>query len=161
MTDPAPLKCYDRYKPLHHALQVDGFSSQGILCGILLPVKRRCRIPECSPQVFKVSVVWCAGVLKVQGLMPPRCSMFDTPGVPHGHQLSSRLCAEEVQKTPANPPTFPLSFDTSSLAANAYATAHAFKCACGHAQDQEVISVSSSHVWYLGGSLQNPNTHMP
>ena len=30
------------------------------------------------------------------GLMPPRCKMFDTPGVPHAHQLSSRLNPEEV-----------------------------------------------------------------
>ena len=37
-----------------------------------------------------------AGMLKVPGLMPPRCKMFDTPGVPHAHQLSSRLNSEEV-----------------------------------------------------------------
>ena len=37
-----------------------------------------------------------AGLLKVPGLMPPRCKMFDTPGVPHAHQLSSRLDPEEV-----------------------------------------------------------------
>ena len=38
-----------------------------------------------------------AGMLKVPGLMPPRCNMFDTPGVPHDFQLSSRLSPEEVQ----------------------------------------------------------------
>ena len=38
-----------------------------------------------------------AGVLKVQGLMPARCSMFDTPGVRHGHQLTSRLGSEEAR----------------------------------------------------------------
>lgn len=37
-----------------------------------------------------------AGVLKVDGLMPPRCSMFDTPGVPHHHQLAAVLTPEEV-----------------------------------------------------------------
>ena len=37
-----------------------------------------------------------AGLLKVPGLMPPKCNMFDTPGVPHDFQLSSRLSAEEV-----------------------------------------------------------------
>ena len=49
-------------------------------------------------------VVGLAGVLKVQGLMPPRCSMFDTPGVPHAHQLSSRLGAEEVHTAYAGCP---------------------------------------------------------
>lgn len=39
----------------------------------------------------------CAGMLKVPGLMPPRCNMFDTPGVPHDFQLSSRLSADEVR----------------------------------------------------------------
>ncbi|CAL8464068.1 g3603 [Coccomyxa elongata] len=37
------------------------------------------------------------GMLKVPGLMPPRCNMFDTPGVPHNFQLSSRLSPEEVK----------------------------------------------------------------
>ncbi|CAL5226853.1 g9719 [Coccomyxa viridis] len=37
------------------------------------------------------------GMLKVPGLMPARCKMFDTPGVPHAHQLSSRLNPEEVK----------------------------------------------------------------
>ncbi|EIE24775.1 hypothetical protein COCSUDRAFT_10321, partial [Coccomyxa subellipsoidea C-169] len=37
------------------------------------------------------------GMLKVPGLMPPRCNMFDTPGVPHDFQLSSRLSADEVK----------------------------------------------------------------
>ena len=40
-----------------------------------------------------------AGMLKVPGLMPPRCKMFDTPGVPHAHQLSSRLNSEEVSSS--------------------------------------------------------------
>ncbi|KAK9814077.1 hypothetical protein WJX72_000361 [[Myrmecia] bisecta] len=37
------------------------------------------------------------GLLRVDGLMPPRCKMFDTPGVPHSYQLSSRLSPEEVR----------------------------------------------------------------
>ena len=37
-----------------------------------------------------------AGLIRVPGLMPPRCKMFDTPGVPHAFQLSSRLGPEEV-----------------------------------------------------------------
>lgn len=41
-------------------------------------------------------LLYCAGVLRVNGLMPPRCRMFDTPGVPHSHQLASVLTAEEV-----------------------------------------------------------------
>lgn len=37
-----------------------------------------------------------AGMLKVEGLMPARCGMFDTPGVPHSHQLAAKLDPEEV-----------------------------------------------------------------
>lgn len=37
-----------------------------------------------------------AGMLKVAGVMPPKCKMFDTPGVPHKFQLTSRLSADEV-----------------------------------------------------------------
>lgn len=31
------------------------------------------------------------------GVMPPKCKMFDTPGVPHKFQLTSRLQADEVR----------------------------------------------------------------
>jgi hypothetical protein len=37
-----------------------------------------------------------AGMLRVPGVMPPKCKMFDTPGVPHNFQLTSRLTADEV-----------------------------------------------------------------
>ncbi len=37
-----------------------------------------------------------AGMLKVEGLLPKRCRMFDTPGVPHPFQLHARLRPEEV-----------------------------------------------------------------
>lgn len=37
------------------------------------------------------------GMLKVEGLMPGRCMMFDTPGVPHPHQLTSMLQPDEVK----------------------------------------------------------------
>lgn len=37
------------------------------------------------------------GMLKVEGLMPERCMMFDTPGVPHAHQLTSMLQPDEVK----------------------------------------------------------------
>ena len=36
-------------------------------------------------------------MLKVEGLMPAKCGMFDTPGVPHKHQLAAHLDPEEVQ----------------------------------------------------------------
>ena len=38
-----------------------------------------------------------AGMLRVSGVMPPKCKMFDTPGVPHKFQLTSRLSADEVR----------------------------------------------------------------
>ena len=41
-----------------------------------------------------------AGMLKVAGVMPPKCKMFDTPGVPHKFQLTSRLSADEVRGPP-------------------------------------------------------------
>mmetsp|Transcript_1792 Transcript_1792/g.5215 ORF Transcript_1792/g.5215 Transcript_1792/m.5215 type:complete len:701 (+) Transcript_1792:224-2326(+) len=37
------------------------------------------------------------GMLKVEGLMPERSMMFDTPGVPHAHQLTTQLEPEEVK----------------------------------------------------------------
>ena len=43
-----------------------------------------------------VSAIVHAGMLKVAGVMPPKCKMFDTPGVPHKFQLTSRLSADEV-----------------------------------------------------------------
>ena len=47
------------------------------------------------PSTLVVRIV-CAGMLKVAGVMPPKCKMFDTPGVPHKFQLTSRLSADEV-----------------------------------------------------------------
>ena len=41
-------------------------------------------------------------VLRVDGLMGPGCRMFDTPGVPHSHQLTSLLTLPEVSYTKAN-----------------------------------------------------------
>ena len=35
-------------------------------------------------------------MLKVGGLLQSACRMWDTPGVPHHHQLSSKLNADEV-----------------------------------------------------------------
>ena len=35
-------------------------------------------------------------MLKVEGLLQSRCKMWDTPGVPHRFQLSSKLTADEV-----------------------------------------------------------------
>ncbi len=40
-------------------------------------------------------------MLKVEGLMPGKCMMFDTPGVPHAHQLTALLQPEEVHRPPA------------------------------------------------------------
>lgn len=37
-----------------------------------------------------------AGMLRMDGIMQGRCRIFDTPGVPHEHQLSSRLTPDEV-----------------------------------------------------------------
>ena len=37
-----------------------------------------------------------AGMLKVEGLLQSGCRMWDTPGVPHHFQLSSKLTADEV-----------------------------------------------------------------
>ncbi|KAL3133955.1 hypothetical protein ABBQ32_008402 [Trebouxia sp. C0010 RCD-2024] len=37
------------------------------------------------------------GMLKVDGLLQSGCRMWDTPGVPHPYQLSSKLFAEEVR----------------------------------------------------------------
>jgi hypothetical protein len=48
-------------------------------------------------------------MLKVEGLMPAKCGMFDTPGVPHPHQLAAYLDPEEVQ------PLFRFSFPNSAL----------------------------------------------
>ncbi len=42
-------------------------------------------------------------MLKVEGLMQQRCGMFDTPGVPHPHQLSAHLDPEEVQPLSKRP----------------------------------------------------------
>ena len=50
-----------------------------------------------------------AGMLKVEGLLPRRCRMFDTPGVPHPFQLHARLNPEEV------PPANQLELVTESL----------------------------------------------
>ena len=36
-------------------------------------------------------------MLKVGGLLQSACRMWDTPGVPHHHQLSSKLNADEVR----------------------------------------------------------------
>ena len=41
-----------------------------------------------------------AGMLKVEGVLPKRCKMFDTPGVPHPYQLHARLTADEVTFSP-------------------------------------------------------------
>jgi len=35
-------------------------------------------------------------MLKVEGLLQSGCKMWDTPGVPHRFQLSSKLTADEV-----------------------------------------------------------------
>ena len=43
-------------------------------------------------------------MLKVEGLMPERCGMFDTPGVPHAHQLAAFLDPEEVKRSGLKPP---------------------------------------------------------
>lgn len=47
------------------------------------------------------------GLLRVDGVMQGRCRMFDTPGVPHTHQLSSLLSADEVLIYSTNPPSSP------------------------------------------------------
>ncbi len=44
-------------------------------------------------------LICSAGMLKVDGLLPRRCRMFDTPGVPHPFQLHARLNPEEVLQT--------------------------------------------------------------
>lgn len=39
------------------------------------------------------------GMLKVDGLLQAGCKMWDTPGVAHHYQLSSKLNAEEVRRS--------------------------------------------------------------
>ena len=41
-----------------------------------------------------------AGMLKVEGVLQSGCKMWDTPGVPHHYQLSSKLNADEVGVLP-------------------------------------------------------------
>ena len=41
-----------------------------------------------------------AGMLRIDGIMEGKARMFDTPGVPHDHQLSSRLSPDEVPSLP-------------------------------------------------------------
>lgn len=53
-------------------------------------------VQECACHWCAQDAMVHAGVVKVPGLMPPGCKMFDTPGVPHDFQLSSRLTPEEV-----------------------------------------------------------------
>ena len=38
----------------------------------------------------------CAGMLRVPGLLPGKAKMFDTPGVPHDHQMAALLTPDEV-----------------------------------------------------------------
>lgn len=49
-------------------------------------------------------------MLRVSGLLPSGCKMLDTPGVPHAHQLSGHLTADEMRmvlpKRPLKPRTF-------------------------------------------------------
>ena len=53
----------------------------------------------CDLSTYSALYLWPrAGMLKVQGLMPARCGMFDTPGVPHAHQLAAYLDPEEVRQ---------------------------------------------------------------
>ena len=40
------------------------------------------------------------GMLRIDGIMEGKARMFDTPGVPHDHQLSSRLSPDEVPSLP-------------------------------------------------------------
>ena len=50
-----------------------------------------------SYMCFKRECCWdVAGMLKVEGLLQSGCRMWDTPGVPHRFQLSSKLTADEV-----------------------------------------------------------------
>ena len=37
-------------------------------------------------------------MLRIDGIMTGRNRMFDTPGVPHNHQLSTRLTPDEVNQ---------------------------------------------------------------
>ena len=37
-------------------------------------------------------------MLRIDGIMTGRNRMFDTPGVPHNHQLSARLTPDEVSQ---------------------------------------------------------------
>ena len=46
-------------------------------------------------------------MLKVDGLLQSGCRMWDTPGVPHSYQLSSKLSAEEVGPLAPPPPPPP------------------------------------------------------
>ena len=43
-------------------------------------------------------------MMKVEGLMPENCMMFDTPGVPHVHQLTTLLELDEVRRIRLPPP---------------------------------------------------------
>ena len=36
------------------------------------------------------------GVLRVSGLLPAGCKMFDTPGVPHPHALTAALAPQDA-----------------------------------------------------------------
>lgn len=50
------------------------------------------------------------GIVRVPGLLPRGCKMLDTPGVPHKHQISSILSAEEMRlllpRRPLTPRTY-------------------------------------------------------
>lgn len=48
------------------------------------------------------------GLLRVDGLMPGRSKMFDTPGVVHPHQLSGLLSPAEVSLTLYKGPIYTL-----------------------------------------------------
>ena len=48
------------------------------------------------PEILQHIAIATAGMLRIDGIMTGRNRMFDTPGVPHDHQLSARLTADEV-----------------------------------------------------------------
>ena len=74
--------------------------SSQVLHGHAVPWNGSCR--DCLRNLDSICNVIdqksLAGTLRVDGVMQGRCRMFDTPGVPHDHQISSLLTPDEVHK---------------------------------------------------------------
>ena len=86
------------------------------LCALCCHIKPLVGLPDesaaepvyCRPRTAclytdNTGLAWAGttlSVLRVDGLMGQGCRMFDTPGVPHSHQLTSLLTLPEVPPQP-------------------------------------------------------------